>query len=95
MVNAGLTSFERYVVRLVANGITDKVIARRLNVSAEQVGVWVSGLFSKLQVRSRTELLAALYASSKNKSALIPSTRVSKLGQIGTLPSVNSKPNLH
>jgi DNA-binding CsgD family transcriptional regulator len=93
MVNGALTSFERYVVRLVANGISDSVIARRLNVSTEMVGTWVSGLCTKLKVKSRTELLPALHASSKGKSS-VPST-MGKLQHIGILPPLNSKPNLH
>jgi len=93
MVNGALNSFELYVVRLVANGISDSVIARRLNVSTEMVGTWVSWLCTKLKVKSRTVLLHALHASSKSKSS-VPST-MGKLQHIGILPPLNSKPNLH
>ncbi|RTH28421.1 hypothetical protein CSW40_00930 [Thermus scotoductus] len=50
---------ERQVMRLVALGLSDAEIARRLSVSKRTVYNWVSSLQDKLGLENRVEL--ALY----------------------------------
>jgi DNA-binding NarL/FixJ family response regulator len=55
-----LTERETEVLRLMAQGRSNKEIARSLNISEKTVKVHVSNILSKLGVHSRTQ--AALYA---------------------------------
>jgi DNA-binding NarL/FixJ family response regulator len=54
-----LTARERQVMRLVALGLSDAEIARRLSVSKRTVYNWVSSLQDKLGLENRVEI--ALY----------------------------------
>jgi len=51
----GLSSREREVLRLLAEGMTDKEIAAALTISARTVETHVSSLLHKLGVRNRVE----------------------------------------
>jgi len=51
------------VLKLAAQGHSNKEIAQRLVISPRTVQVHLTSIFAKLQVRSRTE--AALYAVKK------------------------------
>ncbi|HKT37743.1 MAG TPA: response regulator transcription factor, partial [Ktedonobacterales bacterium] len=55
-----LTERETDVLRLVADGESNKQIARDLNITEQTVKSHVSSIFSKLGVQSRTQ--ATLYA---------------------------------
>jgi DNA-binding CsgD family transcriptional regulator len=55
-----LTPREMEVIQLVAEGLSNKEIARSLSISPRTVNFHLDNLFSKLGVRSRTE--AAVYA---------------------------------
>lgn len=55
-----LTTRERDVLRLIAQGMSNKLIARRLGISESTVKVHVKHLLKKLQVKSRVE--AAVWA---------------------------------
>lgn len=55
-----LTPREREIMQLVAEGLTNKQIARRLHLSARTVNFHLDNVYSKLGVNSRTE--AALIA---------------------------------
>ncbi len=57
-----LTERETDVLRLVAQGLANKEIARKLDIGEKTVKTHVSNIFSKLHVVSRTQ--AALYAVS-------------------------------
>lgn len=57
-----LTERETDVLRLVAQGLANKEIARKLDIGEKTVKTHVSNIFSKLHVVSRTQ--AALYAAS-------------------------------
>lgn len=55
-----LTAREIEIVRLVAQGMTNKQVAAMLQISARTVNFHLNNIFSKLNVNSRTE--AAIYA---------------------------------
>ncbi|GAB1514704.1 helix-turn-helix transcriptional regulator [Actinophytocola sp. KF-1] len=57
----GLSTREREIVRLLADGHTNAEISRALNLSRHTVGDHVKSVFGKLAVRSRTELVARLF----------------------------------
>ena len=58
---AGLTSREVQVLSLLVKGHTNTELARRLHVSARTVDHHVSSILEKLEVRSRTEAVAAAF----------------------------------
>jgi DNA-binding NarL/FixJ family response regulator len=59
--NHGLTERELQVLRLIASGKTNKVIARELGVSEKTVDRHVSNIFTKLDVSSRAAATAFAY----------------------------------
>lgn len=58
---ASLTPTETTVVRLVADGLGNPEIARRMFISARTVQAHLGHVFTKLAVRSRGELTAAFH----------------------------------
>ena len=58
---AGLTSREVQVLRLLVRGHTNSELAHRLHISAKTVDHHVSSILDKLEVRSRTEAVAAAF----------------------------------
>ncbi|MFO0699232.1 MAG: response regulator transcription factor [Nitrospira sp.] len=59
-----LSPQERRIVALIADGDTDKAIAAKLQLSWRTVRNYVSNIFSKLEIRRRTQA-AALYFSAE------------------------------
>src|SRR5690606_28494151 len=59
--NHGLTQRELQVLRLVAEGGTNKAIASKLNLSEKTIDRHVSNIFIKLDVSSRTAAAAFAY----------------------------------
>lgn len=57
---AGLTPRERQVLRLIAEGVSNKLIARELGLSLGTVKVHVKHILKKLRLKSRVE--AAIWA---------------------------------
>ena len=56
----GLTTTERDVSRLVAEGLTNREVARRLHVSPHTVNTHLRHVFEKLSVSNRAELAATV-----------------------------------
>jgi two-component system nitrate/nitrite response regulator NarL len=53
----GLTSREREVVLAMAEGLSNKAIGRRLNLSEGAVKVHLHNIYGKLGVKNRTALV--------------------------------------
>lgn len=64
-----LTQTERRVVGLVAEGLTNPQIARRLFVSPETVKTHLKNVFRKVGVTSRTELALIVKESAQDSVA--------------------------
>ena len=69
---AGLTAREVEVLRLLVHGHTNTELARRLHLSAKTVDHHVSSILEKLEVRTRTEAVAAAFGLGIVKSAAEP-----------------------
>lgn len=62
---AALTPREREVLTLLAEGLSNKALARRLGVGEKTIKTHVSSVLAKLHLKDRTQ--AALYAQSRQK----------------------------
>ena len=65
--NASLTKREKDVLRLIAKGLSNKMIARKLGITEGTVKVHVKNLLHKLGLRSRVE--AAVWAMEHLRNA--------------------------
>lgn len=63
-----LSPREREIVRLVAEGIPNKGIAERLDISPWTVATHLRRVFIKLDVRSRAQMVACLYEGRNGSS---------------------------
>lgn len=63
--SARLSPREAEIAELVAHGLADKEIARRLNLKFATVRTHLDNAFSKLGVRNRTQLVSSLYGSDR------------------------------
>jgi DNA-binding CsgD family transcriptional regulator len=64
MLAAGLTAREEEVTRLIAGGASNAEIARKLNVSEATVKAHLTKIYTKLGVRSRTQLAVVMSDAS-------------------------------
>ena len=64
-----LTSREREVVLAVAEGLSNKGIGHRLNISEGTVKVHLHNVYSKLGVKNRTALLVVAYELAVGEAA--------------------------
>ena len=64
----GLTSRESEILMLVAEGLSNKEIAQKTDISAGTVRIHLAHIFKKLHVRCRTEA-AAKYHRTKQAGA--------------------------
>jgi len=60
-----LTDRERRLVEMLAQGLSNKELARGLDISLNTVKFHLRNVFEKLQVRSRTQVVALYYASGE------------------------------
>jgi len=60
-----LTDRERRMVELLAQGLSNKELARELDISLNTVKFHLRNVFEKLSVRSRTQAVALYYASGE------------------------------
>ena len=67
-----MTSRERELARLMAEGKTNAEIANALHLSVFTVKNHVSSILMKLQVRTRTEATALLLARDSRRRAIAP-----------------------
>lgn len=58
MAALGISTRECEVLELIAQGLANKVIARRLEISPNTVKTHVARLFGKLEAQSRTQAIA-------------------------------------
>jgi two-component system nitrate/nitrite response regulator NarL len=65
-----LTERERQIMRLVSEGLSNKAIARRLNIADGTIKVHLHNIFQKLEINNRT--LLAAFAISQNERARVP-----------------------
>ncbi|MET0709646.1 MAG: response regulator transcription factor [Tardiphaga sp.] len=63
-----LTERERQIVRLVSEGLSNKEVGRRLNITDGTIKVHLHNIFQKLEISNRT-VLAALAISSDDRSS--------------------------
>lgn len=64
--HALLTPRQRQVIHLIAEGLTNKEIASKLNIAVHTVKTHVHTVLTTLQLRSRLELAILVYAGGRD-----------------------------
>jgi two-component system nitrate/nitrite response regulator NarL len=64
-----LTDRERQIMRLVSEGLSNKEIGRRLNISDGTIKVHLHHIYEKLEIRNRTALAALAISQNDTSSA--------------------------
>ena len=75
---AVLTDRERQIMRLVSEGLSNKEIGRRLNITDGTIKVHLHHIFQKLEISNRT-VLAAMAISQDDGTGLVPEHESSRL----------------
>jgi two-component system nitrate/nitrite response regulator NarL len=74
-VLAVLTDREHQIMRLVSEGLSNKEIGRRLNISDGTIKVHLHNIYQKLEISNRT-VLAALAISHKDRAGAPPGDQI-------------------
>jgi two-component system nitrate/nitrite response regulator NarL len=77
-----LTERERQIMRLVSEGLSNKEIARRLNITDGTIKVHLHNIFQKLEITNRT-VLAALAVSQNESADPSSGNRISRIPALG------------
>ncbi len=64
-----VTPRQRQVIHLIAEGLTNKEIASRLNIAVHTVKTHVHTVLTTLRLRSRLELAILVYASNREAAS--------------------------
>ena len=75
---AVLTDRERQIMRLVSEGLSNKEIGRRLNITDGTIKVHLHHIFQKLEISNRT-VLAAMAISQDDGAGLVPEHKSPRL----------------
>ncbi|MCK1636914.1 response regulator transcription factor [Bradyrhizobium sp. 157] len=75
---AVLTDRERQIMRLVSEGLSNKEIGRRLNISNGTIKVHLHHIFQKLEISNRT-VLAAIAISQNDGADVVPEHESSRV----------------
>jgi DNA-binding NarL/FixJ family response regulator len=67
-----LTERERQIMRLVSEGLSNKEIGRRLNISDGTIKQHLHHIYQKLEISNRTVLAALALHKSQNNSTGVP-----------------------
>jgi two-component system, NarL family, nitrate/nitrite response regulator NarL len=73
-----LTDRERQIMKLVSEGLSNKEIGRRLNISEGTIKVHLHHIFQKLEISNRT-VLAAFAISQDDGAGLVPEHESSRV----------------
>jgi len=76
-VLAVLTDRERQIMRLVSEGLSNKEIGRRLNISDGTIKVHLHNIYQKLEISNRT-VLAALAISQNDRAGAPPGDQIAR-----------------
>jgi two-component system, NarL family, nitrate/nitrite response regulator NarL len=75
---AVLTDRERQIMRLVSEGLSNKEIGRRLNITDGTIKVHLHHIFQKLEINNRT-VLAAMAISQDDSAGIAPEYETSRI----------------
>src|SRR5258708_7869038 len=73
-----LTDRERQIMRLVSEGLSNKEIGRRLNITDGTIKVHLHHIFQKLEISNRT-VLAAMAISQDDGAGIVPEHESSRI----------------
>ncbi|HET7559766.1 MAG TPA: LuxR C-terminal-related transcriptional regulator [Limnochordia bacterium] len=80
VIDAKLAEREREIVAFVVHGFTNNEIAKRLHISTRTVSTHLVNIYQKLNVHSRTALVALVRAADHSLEARHHSADVAKFG---------------
>ena len=90
-VLAVLTERERQIMRLVSEGLSNKEIGRRLNITDGTIKVHLHNIYQKLEINNRT-VLAALAISYQDRAGFPSGNQVAGLAPVQQRPEKSEAP---
>ena len=88
---AVLTERERQIMRLVSEGLSNKEIGRRLNITDGTIKVHLHNIYQKLEINNRT-VLAALAISYQDRAGFPSGNQVAGLAPVQQRPEKSKAP---